>query len=79
MTPAEIDARARAVHLKRSDLAELSGLPPDTVGRTLNGRTDPRLSTTNKLAQALTAEELRLRDHLLALHGLPEPQKASVA
>lgn len=78
-----IAERAAAIRLSPSHLSRATGLTAHTVGRTLNGRTKPFLETAETLERVIRAEELRLRDYLLALHpvGLggaaPEPRKSS--
>jgi hypothetical protein len=59
--------------------ARLSGLNAHTVGRTLNGRTEPYHKTFEALKAALVAEELRLRDYLLSLHPLPRADEERAA
>jgi transcriptional regulator with XRE-family HTH domain len=72
MPPKEIKARCRAIGLQGKALAHLSGLHETTVERTLNGKTEPLSGTLEKLTDALIAEEHRLRDDLIDLHGLPD-------
>jgi hypothetical protein len=71
MTPKDMAARASAIRLSHKRLGELSGHAGNTVGRVLGQRADrnfPQYQTQNDMERALIAEELRLRDHLLALH-----------
>lgn len=66
----QIKERAANIRLKMNTLAELAGVPPSTAhARTADGRDrDIRASTLQKLADALVAEEFRVRDYLLGLH-----------
>ena len=72
MDIAEIRQRVRAIRLPQCTLADLVRIEKNTVSRVLLGKTDPRNSTVSSLIDGVTAEELRLRDYLLALHPLPE-------
>lgn len=74
-TPVEmidLAARARAIRFPRKAIAEAAKVNANTVSRTLNGATDPRRGTDTSIASAIAAEEQRLRDYLIDLHGLPE-------
>lgn len=68
MRPETIRERATHVRLTRKALAEMTGLAEMTIGRTLNGQTSPNMTTLDTIEGAVIAEELRLRDYLLALH-----------
>jgi DNA-binding IclR family transcriptional regulator len=69
----QIAARVKAINLTIPQLARIAGLAPSTVYR--GTRTVKRLE---KLTSALAQEELRLRDHLLALHPLePDEERKS--
>lgn len=70
MSPETIQERARAIRLSDKALGDAAGLSENTVNRTLTGKTRPLLDTANAMAQALIAEEIRLRDHLLSLHPI---------
>lgn len=74
-----IAERAKAIRLGPSDLSRATGLTAHTVGRTLNGRTKAFLTTAETIERVIVAEELRLRDYLLALHPVAttEMEKAS--
>ena len=80
-TLSQLKQRAEAIHLRMNPLADLAGVPPSTAhARKKDGSDrDLRASTMCKLSEALIAEELRLRDYLLALHPVPatEPEKVS--
>jgi hypothetical protein len=69
-TIGEIKERAANIRLPINGLAELAGVTPSTAhAKTPDGRErDVRSSTLRKLAEALVAEELRLRNDLLSLH-----------
>lgn len=71
MSPETIAERARAIRFSDKALGEAAGLAENTVYRTLAGITRPMLDTADALRNALTAEEIRLRDYLLALHPVP--------
>lgn len=64
----QITDRIARVRLPQKALADRAALDEDTVSRALTNKTDPRNSTLEKIERALTAEEIDLRDHLLALH-----------
>lgn len=68
MSPETIAERAKAIRLSDKDLGKAAGLAENTVYRTLSRRTRPLQETADQLANALAAEELRLRDYLLSLH-----------
>jgi predicted transcriptional regulator len=68
MRPDDIRDRAAAIRLSNKALAVATGLVENTIGRTLCGRTSPNLTTCDLLGTAVLAEEIRLRDYLLALH-----------
>lgn len=72
MSPEDIARRAKRIRLPIGQLAFEAGCARGTAQRTLLGHTDPRHSTLRALGVALTEEELALRDHLCALHGIPQ-------
>lgn len=41
------------VAMEQKDLAEKTGLTPETISRIKNGQQEPRLSTVGKIAKAL--------------------------
>lgn len=61
--------RIRAIRLQKKQLATLSGLDEDTVGRTLRGRTIPLSTTLDRIEQAVAAEEARIAAHLGKISG----------
>jgi DNA-binding phage protein len=72
-----IAERAAAIRLGTGDLQKRTGLTAHTVGRTLNGRTEPRHSTFLQIEKAVVDEELRLRDYLLGLHPVKREGEAA--
>jgi transcriptional regulator with XRE-family HTH domain len=77
MSPETIAERARAIRFSDKALGEAAGLAENTVYRTLSRRTRPLQDTADMLSSALTAEELRLRDYLLALHPVKQEGQAA--
>jgi transcriptional regulator with XRE-family HTH domain len=79
MSPETIAERRQAIRWSDKDLGKAAGLAENTVYRTLAGITRPMMDTADALTGALIAEELRLRDYLLALHPVAttELEKAS--
>jgi transcriptional regulator with XRE-family HTH domain len=66
----EIRFRAQAIGVSISELSKKAGLSPSTALRLASGRTQTGwVSTRQKLVDALTAEEARVRDHLQKLQG----------
>mgnify|MGYP006888286767 CR=1 FL=1 len=55
------------------EISGRAGLHYDAVHKLLRGDVDPRASTVGKFEAALVAEEIALRDHLLALHPVAPP------
>jgi len=74
MAPAALAERLRAIRLSQSDLARRIGLPFNTVSRILLGSVDARASNVEAIKVALVAEEKRLRDYLVGLHGCPQDE-----
>jgi len=79
MGPQEIADRAGRLGLKRKALAELSGLDINTVGMALNGGSDCRHSTVEKLQTALEGAERDQVRRLAALHPQAAIEAATVA
>src|SRR5262245_51460457 len=73
LTP-PITERTTMLRLLRPELARLAGINVKTVTALLNGwhRRGPRDVVAHKVERAVTAEELRLRDYLCAIHGPPQ-------
>lgn len=67
---AEIERRRDALRFPIEELAKAAGCNPNTAGPALKGKTSPRHDTVVSMTRALIAEELRLRDYLLALHPI---------
>lgn len=67
MDPAEIKARSAAIRLSGKDLAQAAPCSLTTVYNLFSGDAG-RSDTLKRIGAALVAEELRMRDHLLALH-----------
>lgn len=63
----EIKARCAAIRLQRRELALAAPCSETTVYNLFRGDAG-HTDTLKRLAGALVAEELKLRDHLLALH-----------
>lgn len=64
MNPSTIKERAARIRLPLKALAEMAGVDEDNLHRVLKGKTDPRLSTVEKIEAALAKEEDRLRAEL---------------
>jgi transcriptional regulator with XRE-family HTH domain len=69
LLPYQLAARARALGWSLGHLAEMAGLHRTTFTRAVAGESNITLATLTRLTEALTARELALRDHLVALHG----------
>jgi predicted transcriptional regulator len=74
LLPDQIRSRADRIGLTPHRLCEMSEVHPSTFSRILNSDVSWRVSTLRKLTAALTAHELALRDHLVALHGCETAQ-----
>lgn len=70
MRPETIRERAARIRWRNKAIAEASALSEMTIGRTLSGATSPNMTTLDQIEAAIVAEELRLRDYLLALHPI---------
>lgn len=76
----DLSARAARIRLPHRRLAALAQVSKDTICSSFSGRHNPLHTTVTRMAEALQAEELALRDHLLRLHPLPpQPQKETNA
>lgn len=71
MEPTEIASRARKLRLSHVELARRAKVTPETISRFLNDRQQPYHLTRTSVTAAIVAEELALRDYLVALHGVP--------
>lgn len=68
MAISEIKQRSEALGLTLSELAARAGIAPSTALRIAKGKTQAGwISTNEKLVNALTAEERRVRDHLATI------------
>lgn len=67
-----IRERASRIRWPNKAISAATGLPENTIGRTLSERTSPNLTTFEKIEAALEQEEIALRDHLLRLHPLDQ-------
>lgn len=74
MLPGTILERASVIRLDKKALAGMAGLSQKSVGMTLREQSSPRLNNLQAMEAALIREELRLRDHLNALHPVTEAQ-----
>ncbi len=72
MSPEEMAVRARAVRLEDKEVAAAAGVGENTISRTFSGKTNPLLLTARAIEAAIVSEELRLRDYLIGLHGVPQ-------
>lgn len=59
-----LHARVQKIRLPLKVLADAAGVHEDTLHAFLHRGRDPRLSTIDKIEQALAAEEARLREVL---------------
>lgn len=78
-TISQLKERAENIRLRMNGVAELAGVPPSTAhARKTDGTPrDVRSSTLQKLADAIIAEELRMRDYLLTLHPVKKGGEAA--
>jgi DNA-binding Xre family transcriptional regulator len=58
--PLSIRQRAARIRLPLKELAQLAGVSEDNLHRVIRGNVDPRVSTMQKIEDALVAEEQRL-------------------
>lgn len=79
MSPEQMAERARAVRLEDKVIAAAAGIGENTVFRTFAGKTRPLLLTAKAIEAAIVTEELRLRDYLIGLHGVPAAKNSSDA
>lgn len=75
----ELKSRASRIRLKNADLARLSRLDVNTVGRTFKERTGPLYATADALTSAIVQEELALLRHLARLHPHAASHEATAA
>jgi hypothetical protein len=69
-----LSERIAAIRLPVNALASAAGVHPETVYRLVRGgnKRGPLHENHEAIQEALTAEEIRLRDYLVALHGIPQ-------
>lgn len=60
MKPATLKQRADALRLPTSELARRAGVDEDNLHRIFKGKTDPRLSSLEKVEQALCEAEAEM-------------------
>ena len=72
----QIKARAQAIGLTLTALASEAGVARSTIFQLERGR-DPHLNTIKRIVGALETRELAQRDHLIALHGIPNHGEAA--
>jgi hypothetical protein len=63
-----LSERIKRIGLSRKAIAKGTGLVEETVGRTLNGATEPLRSTAESIETFVAAHERALLRHLIALH-----------
>ncbi len=73
LTKSEIESRVKAINRSPAWLAKAANIDRMTVYRGPR-----RVDTHNRVVAALETEEIRLRDHLLKVHGLPDNMPADV-
>jgi transcriptional regulator with XRE-family HTH domain len=71
-----IPQRMTRLRLKIGELAQLSGVAENTIVNLLRANNQPREATIRVIEQALTIEELSLRDYLVSIHGAPQREGA---
>jgi hypothetical protein len=79
MSPELISDRARAIRLSRKAWAGQCGLSEKALGMILNGRSGGMHQSFVKAEEALIADEIRLRDYLLALHPVQPASEEKAA
>lgn len=77
MSPETIRERAQAIRLGQRQLARITGMSIRFVNSTLTGKSKPRYDNLEEIEKAVVTEELRLRDHLLALHPVKKEGEAA--
>lgn len=77
MPPEILQVRALRIRWPNRAIALATGLAEMTIGRTLTRSTSPNYATINKIEAAVVAEEIRLRDYLLALHPVVSTSEAA--
>ena len=75
MNAQALATRVKMIRYPQEWLGRACGLSQDAISKIFRARRDMMLSTYQRLDRAITAEELRLRDYLIGLHGLPERKR----
>lgn len=70
----EIGVRCQAIRLDKKELARRTGRHLNTIKNVLGGG-NSLTDTVSEINRVLNEEEIRLRDHCLALHPIMEPVK----
>lgn len=73
----DLEARRKWLRLPLRELAPLVPMGHNAVSDALKGRSSPHPVTRQAIEAAISAEERRLRDHLLGLHPLSTSGAAS--
>lgn len=74
----EIKSRSEAIRLQGRVWAQSAGVHPNTITHVLRGA-GTQTFKLKAVTEALITEELRLRDHLLALHPVQAREPAEAA
>lgn len=77
MSRETIRERAVRIRLGQKQLAAKARLSQKSVNMILNGKSGGHHASVVAIDEALTAEELALRDYLLALHPIKTEEKAA--
>lgn len=70
MVSIPIAKRVERLRLRKNEIAKATNLHENTVNRALSIEPKIQAATQRRIDDAVTAEELSLRDYLLALHPL---------
>lgn len=74
----DLKARAAMIGLSITELATEAGLTRATVSSPKRAKA-PNTATIDALLQVIEPRELSVRDHLIALHGVPETKSEQAA
>ena len=64
--------RMTMLRIGHRELAKLCGITTKTISGILAAKVKPQPATAKVLDQALTGEEIKLRDYLVSIHGAPQ-------